>query len=160
VSSTEQEPACFALEFSFVLEAPAPDDVAPSELERLTEFVLDAEGAVEAWDVTVVLVGDERLQALHRDFMGIDEPTDIMTFPTDDAPRASGGELVISVDHAGSQASAWGLTPAEEIQFLVVHGLLHLLGWRDDSDARRKIMLDRQQELFDRWRLIRLSGCR
>jgi rRNA maturation RNase YbeY len=98
-------------------------------------------------------VDDARLQSLHRDFMGIDTPTDIMTFPTDEsAGEPQGGELAISVDHAKTQAVAWGLSPTEEIVFLVVHGLLHLCGWRDDTDERRQSMLDRQHDLFERWR--------
>ena len=85
--------------------------------------------------------------------MGIDTPTDIMTFPADEsAGEHQGGELAISVDHARTQAVAWGHSPGEEIAFLVVHGLLHLLGWRDDTDEQRQRMLDRQHELFDRWR--------
>ena len=93
-----------------------------------------------------------RLQALHRDFMGIDTPTDIMTFPTDDEGEGCrGGDLVISVDHARTQAGAWGMSPADEIRFLVVHGLLHLLGWRDDTDEERERMLERQQALLDSW---------
>ena len=141
------------LEFSLVTEAESPKEIAEPELEALSRRVLDAEGATGCWGVTVALVGDERLQALHRDFMGIDTPTDVMTFPADDADDGCrGGDLVISVDHARTQAGAWGLSPPEEIQFLVVHGLLHLLGWRDDADEERERMLARQQALFDRLR--------
>ena len=85
--------------------------------------------------------------------MGIDTPTDIMTFPADESSgETQGGELVISVDHALTQAVAWGFTPEEEIAFLVVHGLLHLCGWRDDTDEQRARMLERQHVLIDRWR--------
>jgi len=151
VSESHAEP--LALTFSLVTEAEAPPDTVGDELEDLSRQVLEAEGAVGCWDVTVALVEDERLRALHRDFMGIDTPTDVMTFPADESNGACrGGELVISVDHARSQAEAWGLSPAEEIRFLVVHGLLHLLGWRDDSDEERDRMLARQQVLLDRWR--------
>jgi probable rRNA maturation factor len=85
--------------------------------------------------------------------MGIDTPTDIMTFPTDEsAGEPHGGELAISVDHAMTQAVAWGHSPEEEIAFLVVHGLLHLVGWRDDTEEQRQRMLGRQNDLIDRWR--------
>jgi probable rRNA maturation factor len=76
-----------------------------------------------------------------------------MTFPTDEsAGEAQGGELAISVDHAMTQADAWGHSPREEIAFLVVHGLLHLVGWRDDTAEQRRRMLGRQHDLIDRWR--------
>lgn len=142
-----------ALEFSLVAEAEVPTGLSEDALANLAAFVLEDEGATGAWEVTVALVDDLRLQALHRDFMGIDTPTDVMTFPLEDEARGvRGGELAISVDHALTQAGAWGLTPAGEVEFLVVHGVLHLLGWRDESDADRERMLARQAELIDRWR--------
>jgi probable rRNA maturation factor len=141
------------LSFSLVADAEAPPGVASDELESLTAFVLDAEGAAGIWEITVALVDDARLQALHRDFMGIDTPTDIMTFPAGDtADDAQGGELAISVDHAMTQGSTWSHSPEEEIAFLVAHGLLHLAGWRDDTDEQRQRMLARQHDLIDRWR--------
>jgi rRNA maturation RNase YbeY len=141
------------LSFSVVREAEAPPGVADDDLESLAVFVLSTEGATGSWQVTVALVDDARLQSLHREFMGIDTPTDIMTFPVAESPgEIQGGELVISVDHAVTQAGAWGLSPDEEIAFLVVHGLLHLCGWRDDADEQRQRMLDRQRELIGWWR--------
>jgi probable rRNA maturation factor len=141
------------LSFALVPDAEVPPGVASDELESLAEFILAAEGATGDWEITVALVDDIRLQTLHRDFMGIDTPTDIMTFPSDEsAGDTQGGELAISVDHAMTQAAAWGHSPQEEIAFLVVHGLLHLAGWRDDTEEQRQRMLGRQQDLVDRWR--------
>jgi len=141
------------LSFSLVTEAEPPSGVASDKLEALAAFVLSSEGATGDWEITVALVDDARLRSLHRDFMGIDTPTDIMTFPADEsAGENQGGELAISVDHAMTQAVEWGLSPGEEIAFLTVHGLLHLLGWQDDASEQRQSMLERQQDLIDRWR--------
>jgi rRNA maturation RNase YbeY len=84
-----------------------------------------------------------------------------MTFPADvSAGENQGGELAISVDHAMTQAVEWGLSPGEEIAFLTVHGLLHLLGWHDDTNEQRQSMLERQHELVKRWRLqVPRAGC-
>jgi probable rRNA maturation factor len=140
------------LSFSLVAEAEVPPGVTSDQLESLAAFVLAAEGATGTWEITIALVDDARLQSLHRDFMGIDTPTDIMTFPVDkSAGEVQGGELAISVDHATTQGAAWGHSPEEEIAFLVVHGLLHLTGWRDDSDEQRQRMLERQHDLIDWW---------
>ena len=130
----------FELEFSLVLEAEPPPGISEQQLRELAAHVLETNGATGGWEITVALVDDARLQALHRDFMGIDSPTDIMTFPASEpaGPASGGGELAISVDHARSQAAAWGHTPAEEVRFLLVHGLLHLLGWTDDNDERAR----------------------
>jgi rRNA maturation RNase YbeY len=141
------------LSVSLVTEAEPPPGVAGDELEALAAFVLSSEGATGFWEITVALVDDARLQSLHRDFMGIDTPTDIMTFPADEsAGENQGGELAISVDHAMTQAVEWGLSPRDEIVFLIVHGLLHLLGWRDDTNEQRQSMLERQQDLIAQWR--------
>ncbi len=141
------------LSFSLVTEAEPPAGVAGDELETLAAFVLSTEGATGFWEITVALVDDARLMSLHRDFMGIDTPTDIMTFPADEsAGENQGGELAISVDHAMTQAVEWGFSPGEEVAFLTVHGLLHLLGWRDDTDEQRERMLERQHLLIERWR--------
>ena len=140
------------LSFSLVPEAEVPPGVTSDQLESLAAFVLAAEGATGTWEITVALVDDARLQSLHRDFMGIDTPTDIMTFPAEDsAGEAQGGELAISVEIAKTQGIAWGHSPEEEITFLVAHGLLHLTGWRDDSDEQRQRMLARQHDLIDHW---------
>jgi probable rRNA maturation factor len=141
------------LSFAMVTEVKPAFRVNRSELESLATLVLEVEEAGGQWEVTVALVDDARLQGLHRQFMGIDEPTDIMTFPASaDGSGIQGGELVISVDHASTQAGAWGHTPSDEVRYLVVHGMLHLLGWRDESDDDRQRMLDRQQVLFERWK--------
>ena len=59
-----------------------------------------------------------------------------------------------------TQGSAWGHSPDEEIAFLVVHGLLHLAGWRDDTEEQRQGMLARQDDLIERWRQASMGeGC-
>lgn len=119
-------------------------------LRTLAQSILEAEGAHGAWEIAVALISDSDLQALHHQFMGIDEPTDIMTFPYGD--ETPGGDLAISADHARARAAEWGNSPAQEIQFLVAHGVLHLLGWRDTSPEQRVAMLARQEELVRKWR--------
>lgn len=142
--------AALELDFSLVTEAEPPANLDEDELERLAAFVIQSEGGEGGWEVTVALVGDDRLQALHRDFMGEDAPTDVMTFPLDEeGGLLRGGDVVISVDHAN--AGEWDLSPAEEIRFLIAHGVLHLLGWRDGTEKERARMLERQRALLKRW---------
>jgi probable rRNA maturation factor len=114
--------------------------------------LLDA-GEVGVWEIAVVLTNDDRLRALHHQFMGIEEATDVMTFPTDPIENEgiSGGDIVISVDRAAEQGAEYGHTPEQEIEFLVVHGLLHLCGWDDHSEADRNRMLSHQGQLIARF---------
>ncbi|MFM9108167.1 MAG: rRNA maturation RNase YbeY [Chloroflexota bacterium] len=135
------------LDFELVQDAPPPADFRAEAAARFAEFALRREGAAGPWIVTVALVDDARLRELHRAFMGIDEPTDIMTFPADE-PGAGGGDIAISVDRAAEQGPAHGNTPAAEVMFLIAHGLLHLCGWDDASAGDREAMIARQAELI------------
>lgn len=143
-----------------------PERLGGLDLERLPAFarsVLEAEGQRGAWEVALVFVSDDRLRELHRDFMGIDEVTDVMTFPLAaepqwfggaDAAPVAGGDIVISVDRAAEQGPEHGLPVADELVFLVAHGLLHLSGWDDHTPEDRAEMLRRGQDYLDRfWRV-------
>jgi probable rRNA maturation factor len=145
-----QPPDPLAVETDLIVEPGAQALLDPAELDRLVEFVLRHEGAAGPWAVAIVLTTDPHLRRLHAEFMGIDQETDVMTFPAEPPPGepVHGGDVVISADRAADQAGQFGHTPAEEARFLAVHGLLHLLGWRDETAEARASMLDRQQELI------------
>ena len=113
-------------------------------IERLVRFVLAQEGATGRRAVTILFTDDRRLQDLHRDFMGIDEPTDVMTFPFDPTDGPAGGEIVVSVERAAVQGPDYGHDVGQEVEFLIAHGLLHLMGWDDAQPNDRAAMLDRQ----------------
>jgi probable rRNA maturation factor len=127
------------------------------DLESLVAYALTELGCDGEWEVSILFTSDERIQHMHNQFMGIDAPTDIMTFPYEDddfAPGGSfsqGGDLVISVETAEVNAIDHGWPPLQEIRFLVLHGVLHLLNWNDTDADSRKAMLDRQGELLSGW---------
>ena len=151
-----------ALDLDLVLEAEPPPGLDLTALRNLIPFVLRAEAAIGPWTVAVALVGDEQLRELHRDFMGLDTPTDVMTFPAganDPGSRSGrGGDIIVSVPRAAEQAPEYGHTAADEVRFLVVHGLLHLCGWDDASDGDRARMLARQAQLLSSFDDLTLSG--
>jgi rRNA maturation RNase YbeY len=94
-------------------------------------------------EVSVLLTDDEGIQALNKVYRNLNEPTDVLTFP---ALRVPGGrvrpigDIAISVPYAKRQAEARGIGHSEELQFLAIHGALHLLGWNDETDAQREQM--------------------
>lgn len=136
------------LEFDLVPEAPIPVGFSGELASELAGFVLRAEGESGAWSIAVALVTDDRMRILHRDFMSIDEPTDIMTFPAE-LPGAGGGDIVISVDRAAEQGPEHGNSAGRETLYLIAHGLLHLCGWDDATPEERGAMLARQQALIE-----------
>jgi probable rRNA maturation factor len=104
-----------------------PTDV----LEHAARAVLDLSGVPDA-DLTIVLVDDGRIQGLNRDFLGHDAPTDVLSFPADEPDPETGrrylGDVVISFMRAAEQAGERGHAVESEMQLLVVHGILHLMG--------------------------------
>ncbi len=113
---------------------------APDLLERAAAATLRGRSTPEI-DLTLVVAGDDRLQELNRDFLDIDAPTDVLSFPADETDPETGrpylGDVVISLPRAGEQARAGGHPLEQELQLLVVHGVLHLLGY-DHSDPPEK----------------------
>jgi probable rRNA maturation factor len=110
----------------------------------------------EEWSLGIQIVDDATMQAAHHEFMDINEPTDIMTFPyTDDddewGENEPGGDLMISVDTARENARVAGWSLADEIFFLIAHGILHLLGWDDHAGIDRAAMLERQRVHLETW---------
>ena len=82
--------------------------------------------------IDVILISDSRMSELHRRFLQIDGPTDVITFQH--------GEIFISVETARREAGAYRTSLEEEIQLYLVHGLLHLRGFDDKNAASAKTM--------------------
>jgi rRNA maturation RNase YbeY len=141
------------LELDLIVEYGATTSPSEDRIAELSRFVLADAGESGKWLIAVVLTTDDRLQQLHREYMGIDSPTDVITFPSDPMEGGSdaGGDIVISVDRAEEQGSEAGLSKDEEIEFLIVHGLLHLCGWDDHDENDRVRMLAYQTELIRRF---------
>ncbi len=78
-------------------------------------------------EVSVVLVSDRRIAAIHQEFMNAPDPTDVITFQH--------GEIFISVETAKRQARAYETSLQHELRLYLVHGLLHLHGYNDKTKA-------------------------
>jgi rRNA maturation RNase YbeY len=138
-------------EFEILIDHPEAHAFPLGELRDLGLFALDGEpNGADFLVVTVLLTGAARVQVMHRDFMGLDSETDIMTFPADLEPglEGRGGDIVISVDAARENGAEAGHSTWDEVRFLVLHGILHLCGWDDHNPADRARMLARQSELI------------
>ena len=107
-----------------------------------SEFGTRALHAVGATSRTasIVFVGDAAIRKLNRQFRGKDRATDVLSFPTraekfEHENRFHLGEVVISVQRAAAQAKQNGLSFANEIRQLILHGLLHLCGYDHETDG-------------------------
>jgi probable rRNA maturation factor len=122
-----------------------------SFLERAGLAALGQAGAVPA-DLTIVIGDDAQLHELNRQFLGIDAPTDVLSFPADGTDPDSGeryiGDIIISYPRAVAQAASGGHTVQDELQLLVVHGVLHLLGFDHAVPAEKKRMWEIQGQVL------------
>lgn len=120
-------------------------------LQALIEQALSDEEIEDGTGLALVIAGDEMLHALNREHRGVDEPTDVLSFGAEEGeeiPLAEGepryvGDILISVETAGRQAEAAGLTLDAELAHIVLHGVLHLLGWdhetpEDDAEMKAR----------------------
>lgn len=108
--------------------------------------VLDAERA-PAGEVSLAFVGDGTMRRMNRDYRGVDETTDVLSFSYLDEPHAGGvlGEIFVSPVVAARQAAEDGHAADEEVARVALHGLLHVLGYDHDTTATRRRMLGRQE---------------
>lgn len=103
-------------------------------------------------ELTVTLVDDTEMQRLNRTYRGADRPTDVLAFPMREGTRAPGddrvlGDVVISLDTAARQAHRRRVPAATEVRTLLIHGVLHLLGYdheRSATEARRMQAMERR----------------
>ena len=123
-------------------------------LEYAASAALEHEAEPLDSELTIVLTTDARLQELNRDYLGIDAPTDVLSFPASELDPETGaryiGDILISIARAERQTTAAGHSLESEAQLLVVHGVLHLLG-HDHAEATEKSrMWKAQAEVLER----------
>ena len=106
-------------------------------------------------EVSILLTGDKDIRQLNQEFRSIDQPTDVLSFPqnSDEDPCISEeiilGDIAVSLDIAKAQAKEHGLDFKEEIILLLIHGILHLLGYDHEiSEQEEKKMQNKTRELF------------
>lgn len=109
-------------------------------IARAISAALDLHKAPSS-EVSVLLCEDDEIRALNSRFRQVDEPTDVLTFPSSGAKGEPLGDIAISVPYAERQAIARGVSLNQEIGYLAIHGALHLLGLDDDTEVERAEMV-------------------
>ncbi len=133
-------------------------------LHRLAIGVLRAEGAQGPLELGVVITTDDEVLTLNQQYLGHDYKTDVLSFGMEgqaeteampprfvsppERPRYL-GDIAISYDRAAEQAPEYGHSVDSEVATLLIHGILHLLGYDDAQDAERQQMQARQQGLLE-----------
>ncbi len=119
-------------------------------IERAANAALSHESA--SGDITIVLTDDKQLHELNRDYLRVDAPTDVLSFPASETDPETGarylGDILISIPRAEEQARAAGHPLESEVQLLVVHGTLHLLGYDHAEPDEKTKMWKAQGEIL------------
>ncbi len=135
-----------------------PEPLELAAFERLAAFVLDREDAPAAVELSIAIVEIEEMVQLNVDYRGKEGPTDVLSFECDDPCAVVGpdepvtlGDVVIAPAIAEAQAAEYGHTVEEELNLLLVHGILHLLGYDHEDDSDASAMQARERALLEAW---------
>ncbi len=133
-------------------------DVDLQDVNKLAESVMSAMFLHPETEVSIVFIDEEAMSALHVQWMDLEGPTDVMSFPMDElrpgtekAPGENGilGDIVICPTVAEAQAKAGGHSTHDEILLLTTHGLLHLMGFDHMEPAEKEEMFALQRRLLE-----------
>jgi probable rRNA maturation factor len=131
-------------------------------VQRAVEKTLQAENMPPNVEISLVITGQERMQELNREYRGQDRPTDVLSFAMNE-PKAVDetipfigppdgllhlGEVIISYPQAVIQAREQGHSVRKEMAVLIVHGVLHILGYDHEKREMETAMEDREREIL------------
>ena len=124
-------------------------------LEPLLTYALEVEN-VDNLEFNVIIINNEEIHKINKEYRGIDRPTDVISFALEDYKDIKYendyrvlGDIYISIDKVKEQAKEYGHSEKRELAFLAVHGLLHLLGYDHMEKEYEKVMFSRQELILD-----------
>jgi probable rRNA maturation factor len=135
-------------------------EVDEQRLIQLAVFALDQLRIHPQSELSILLVDEPTMAAYHEKYLGEPGPTDVLSFPMDELrPGRDGeepplgllGDIVLCPTVTAAQASEHGRTPVEEADYLMIHGLLHLLGYDHAEPVEKKVMFDLNDRIIALW---------
>lgn len=149
-------------------------------LEQAVKLAVEMEKLKSNVEVSIILIDNQQIRELNRDFRGVDKETDVLSFPaieyeysdtdeqnwddmmdqlTEDTNFDSGdlilGDIAISVEKAAQQAEEYGHSFYREVAFLAVHGMFHLLGYDHENEDDARIMRRKEEAVLSALGLTR-----
>ncbi len=134
-----------------------PEPLALDAFERLGDFVLRHEEVPESSELSIALVSEDEMANLNERYRSIAASTDVLSFPCDDPCPTGGdepitlGDVIIAPEVAERRALVEGATVERELNTLLIHGVLHLLGYDHDTDEGAEAMQQRETALLTAW---------
>lgn len=140
-------------------------------LQKLIRFVTDFVACPYETEVSVTIVGKERIQEINREFRQVDRPTDVLSFPMMEYDKPSDfqgktfqstislspgtgelvlGDIILCAEVISEQADEYGHSELREFSFLVVHSMLHLFGYDHMEESERIEMEELQKDIMEK----------
>ncbi|MDR2930200.1 MAG: rRNA maturation RNase YbeY [Propionibacteriaceae bacterium] len=136
------------------------EEVDEKRLVQLARFAMDLLHIHSEAELSIVLVDEDTMATYHEKFMDEPGPTDVLSFPMDelrpgepgrDLPNGMLGDIVLCPAVTARQAADTGRTPEQEADYLLIHGLLHLLGFDHAEPAEKAIMFGLNDQIIEAW---------
>lgn len=147
------------------------DEAMENLVAQVVNKVLSYEECEEEYEVSISFVDNEEMRSLNMEYRGIDKETDVLSFPMVEfieteleeedenaeyiEEEIALGDIVISMEKALEQSEEYGHSFNRELAFLLVHGMLHLLGYDHEDGASDGEMFDKQEEILREMNLTR-----
>ncbi|MCI8811929.1 MAG: rRNA maturation RNase YbeY [Oscillibacter sp.] len=142
---------------------PGVNDSRKALIRKVIRTALAAEGVDFPCEVDVLVTNDAEIHRLNRETRQVDRSTDVLSFPSfalspgelpeaEDADPGTGlvplGDMVISMEHVAAQAREYGHSTRRELAYLVVHSVLHLLGYDHVDEGPMKAQMREREEII------------
>ncbi|SHI62822.1 probable rRNA maturation factor [Clostridium amylolyticum] len=143
-----------------------------STIESVIDFALKEEEVIIPYEISVVLVDNEEIKSINSDTRNIDKETDVLSFPILDYPNGRVfkevylnfdfdktymdgsdlvlGDIVLSLEKAKEQSEEFGHSFLREVCYLIVHSILHLLGYDHIKDEEKVIMRKQEENILQK----------
>ena len=115
----------------------------PQRMVTKLKKVIEEEAKELAY-LNFIFCSDSYLHALNKKYLEHDTPTDVITFDLSESPDIIAGDVYISIERIADNAVTFAVSEKEELQRVMIHGVLHLAGYSDTTTAARKIMRARE----------------
>ncbi len=158
-------------------ELMAVDDILSQTIDSIIDYALKEEQVLVPYEVSVIYVDNEAIREINEDTRGIDRATDVLSFPMLDywdnmvfkdcyvgyefsqidlnEGNLVLGDIVLSLERAKEQSEEFGHSFEREVCYLIIHSILHLLGYDHMVDEDKKVMRAREEEILNKFEIKR-----
>ena len=137
--------------FQVQIESTVKFVILEKSVLKLIRRIFSDEGFEHRGSLSLVFVDDAHIHNLNRRYLNHDYPTDVLAFPLDDESDDLWGEIYISVERAREQAQIYREPFRREVSRLIIHGVLHLMGFDDQDDVSRKKMKMKEEHYLAKY---------